>query len=335
MDVGYTNDPFVIAKNPKATAIDSALQVDLDGPRCCADSLGPKFYSGVGGADRLHLRSLAFRRRQGDPRHALDHEQGHQQDRARADARSRRRHDALARPSGSDFTEYGAVNLYGRSLQERAPLIISVRSPRPPRDARPRGFRASRRASPLHQGDDFRKKKSMRRPNKKPHAVRKSSGPHVAFFCRARPVATRTFSTRHSAVPANLSVQALSGQSASVRRRADGYAVADLRYRRPRATQGDAPCRANNARRYARTRNRRESRPCPIAKPTGAFGAPVACIRSVVLRRQTAGGPSFHRRRRIGRPGHRIVRDDRTGILNQIAVGYHIQHAHGPSPDKS
>ena len=33
---------------------------------------------------------------------------------------------------------------------------------------------------------------------------------------------------------------ALSGQSASVRRRADGYAVADLRYRRPRATQGDA-----------------------------------------------------------------------------------------------
>lgn len=37
---------------------------------------------------------------------------------------------------------------------------------------------------------------------------------------------------------------ALSGQSASVRRRADGYAVADLRYRRPRATQGDAPCRA-------------------------------------------------------------------------------------------
>ena len=48
MDVGYTNDPFVIAKNPKVTAINSALQVDLTG-QICADSLGTKFYSGVGG----------------------------------------------------------------------------------------------------------------------------------------------------------------------------------------------------------------------------------------------------------------------------------------------
>ena len=48
MDVGYTNDPFIIAKNPKVTAINSALQVDLTG-QICADSLGTKFYSGVGG----------------------------------------------------------------------------------------------------------------------------------------------------------------------------------------------------------------------------------------------------------------------------------------------
>ena len=34
MDVGYTNDPFVIAKNPKVTAINSALQVDLTGQIC-------------------------------------------------------------------------------------------------------------------------------------------------------------------------------------------------------------------------------------------------------------------------------------------------------------
>ena len=47
MDVGYTNDPFVIAKNPKVTAINSALQVDITG-QVCADSLGTKFYSGVG-----------------------------------------------------------------------------------------------------------------------------------------------------------------------------------------------------------------------------------------------------------------------------------------------
>ena len=47
-DVGYTNDPFIIAKNPKVTAINSALQIDLTG-QICADSLGTQFYSGVGG----------------------------------------------------------------------------------------------------------------------------------------------------------------------------------------------------------------------------------------------------------------------------------------------
>ncbi|MFI3303082.1 MAG: acetyl-CoA hydrolase/transferase C-terminal domain-containing protein, partial [Rikenellaceae bacterium] len=47
MDVGYTNDPYIIAKNDRVTAINSALQVDLTG-QVCADSLGTKFYSGVG-----------------------------------------------------------------------------------------------------------------------------------------------------------------------------------------------------------------------------------------------------------------------------------------------
>ena len=47
-DVGYTNDPFIISQNPKVTALNSALQVDLTG-QICADSLGTKFYSGVGG----------------------------------------------------------------------------------------------------------------------------------------------------------------------------------------------------------------------------------------------------------------------------------------------
>ena len=42
-DVGYTNDPSVIAQNPKVTAINSALQIDLTG-QICADSLGTRFY---------------------------------------------------------------------------------------------------------------------------------------------------------------------------------------------------------------------------------------------------------------------------------------------------
>lgn len=48
MDVAYTNDPKIISKNPKMTAINSALQVDITG-QVCADSIGTKFYSGVGG----------------------------------------------------------------------------------------------------------------------------------------------------------------------------------------------------------------------------------------------------------------------------------------------
>lgn len=48
MDVGYTNDPFIIAQQPKMTAINSALQIDITG-QVCADSIGTKFYSGTGG----------------------------------------------------------------------------------------------------------------------------------------------------------------------------------------------------------------------------------------------------------------------------------------------
>ena len=44
----YTNDPKVIAQNPNMVAINAALQVDLTG-QVCADSLGPRQFSGVGG----------------------------------------------------------------------------------------------------------------------------------------------------------------------------------------------------------------------------------------------------------------------------------------------
>ena len=44
----YVNDPFVISRNDKVVAINSALSVDLTG-QVCADSVGSHFYSGVGG----------------------------------------------------------------------------------------------------------------------------------------------------------------------------------------------------------------------------------------------------------------------------------------------
>ena len=48
MDVGYTNDPYVISQNDNFVALNSALQIDLTG-QVCADSLGTKFWSGAGG----------------------------------------------------------------------------------------------------------------------------------------------------------------------------------------------------------------------------------------------------------------------------------------------
>ncbi|MDR0414459.1 MAG: 4-hydroxybutyrate CoA-transferase, partial [Prevotellaceae bacterium] len=125
-DVGYTNDPFVIAKNPKVTAINSALQVDLTG-QVCADSLGTKFYSGVGGQiDFIYGASLS---------------QGGKAIIAMPSVTNKGVSKiAPVLTSGAGVvttrnhihwlvTEHGAVNLYGKTLQERAKLIISVAHP--------------------------------------------------------------------------------------------------------------------------------------------------------------------------------------------------------------
>ena len=47
-DVAYTNDPFIIAQNPRVCAINSCLEIDLTG-QICADSIGTRIFSGVGG----------------------------------------------------------------------------------------------------------------------------------------------------------------------------------------------------------------------------------------------------------------------------------------------
>jgi acyl-CoA hydrolase len=126
MDVGYTNDPFIIAQNPMVTAINSALQVDLTG-QINADSLGTKHYSGVGG--QVDFVYGASRSKGGKAIIAMPSVT----------------HKGVSKISPtllpgagvvtSRFhvhwfvTEYGAVNLYGRSMQERARLIISVAHP--------------------------------------------------------------------------------------------------------------------------------------------------------------------------------------------------------------
>ena len=47
-DVAWTNNPYIIAQNPKVMSINSCLEIDLTG-QICADSIGTKIYSGIGG----------------------------------------------------------------------------------------------------------------------------------------------------------------------------------------------------------------------------------------------------------------------------------------------
>lgn len=126
MDVGYTNDPFIIAKNPKTTAINSALQVDITG-QVCADSLGTKFYSGFGGqVDFVYGASLS----EGGKAIIAMPSVTNKGISKIAPVLSSGAGVVTTRAHVHWFvTEYGAVNLYGRSLQERANLIISVAHP--------------------------------------------------------------------------------------------------------------------------------------------------------------------------------------------------------------
>ena len=126
MDVGYTNDPFIIAQNPKVTAINSALQIDITG-QVCADSLGTTFYSGVGG--QIDFIYGASRSEGGKAIIAMPSATNKGLSKI-----------APVLTSGAGVvttrshihwlvTEYGAVNLYGKTLQERARLITGIAHP--------------------------------------------------------------------------------------------------------------------------------------------------------------------------------------------------------------
>lgn len=125
-DVRYTNRVNIIAKNPKVTAINSALQIDITG-QVCADSIGTKFYSGVGGQiDFLRGASLS---KGGKPIIAIP----------TVTNKGISKIAPILTPGAGVVstranihwlvTEYGAVNLYGRTLQDRAKLIISIAHP--------------------------------------------------------------------------------------------------------------------------------------------------------------------------------------------------------------
>ncbi|MBC8333530.1 MAG: acetyl-CoA hydrolase/transferase family protein [Anaerolineae bacterium] len=121
----YVNDPFVIAKNERMVAVNSAIEVDLTG-QVCADSIGPKLYSGVGG--QLDFIYGAARSKGGVPIISLP---------SKAKSFSRivplLKHGAGVVTSRNHVhyivTEYGVANLYGKTIRQRALALINIAHP--------------------------------------------------------------------------------------------------------------------------------------------------------------------------------------------------------------
>lgn len=126
LDIAYVNDVSVIRKNPKVVAINSAIEVDVTG-QVCADSIGTKFYSGVGGQmDFIRGASLS---EGGKPIIAL----------SSATHRGVSKIVSQLKPGAGVVTtrahvhyvvsEYGVADLYGKSIRERIHAMIDIAHP--------------------------------------------------------------------------------------------------------------------------------------------------------------------------------------------------------------
>lgn len=123
----YTNDPFIIAKNDKMVAINSALQVDLTG-QVCADSMGPKFYSGFGG--QVDFIRGASRSKDGKPIIGIPS--------TAKDGKVSRIVPFLTEGAGVTtsrgdvhyvVTEYGIADLYGKTIRQRTKALVDIAHP--------------------------------------------------------------------------------------------------------------------------------------------------------------------------------------------------------------
>ncbi|HYA03522.1 MAG TPA: GNAT family N-acetyltransferase [Syntrophobacteria bacterium] len=123
----YTNDFFVISKNDKMVCINSALEVDLSG-QVCSDSMGYTIYSGVGGTVDFIRGSLLSKGGMSIfvlPSTTLDGKQSRLVPTLSEGA------GVVNTRGGVHYivTEFGAVNLHGKSIRERALALISIAHP--------------------------------------------------------------------------------------------------------------------------------------------------------------------------------------------------------------
>jgi acyl-CoA hydrolase len=125
-EAAYTNDTAIIRRNPKVTAINSAIEIDLTG-QICADTIGNRQYSGVGGQmDFIRGASLS---KGGKPIFAM----------TAATAKGISKITPYLKEGAGVtttrahvhhvVTEYGTVDLFGKNLKQRAKALIDIAHP--------------------------------------------------------------------------------------------------------------------------------------------------------------------------------------------------------------
>jgi acetyl-CoA hydrolase len=125
----YVNDPFIVSQNDRMVAINSAIEVDLTG-QVCADSIGSRIYSGVGG--QVDMLYGAARSKGGVPIVALPST-------AVVKGETLSKLVPMLRPGAGVVTgrylvhyvvtEHGVADLYGKTLRQRARALIDIAAP--------------------------------------------------------------------------------------------------------------------------------------------------------------------------------------------------------------
>lgn len=126
LDIAYVNDPRILSLNPKVTAINSAIEIDLTG-QVCSDSIGTYQYSGIGGQMDF-IRGAALSEG-GKPIIALPSITAKGVSRIvpylneGAGVVTTRGHTHWV------VTENGAINLFGMNMEQRAKALIAIAHP--------------------------------------------------------------------------------------------------------------------------------------------------------------------------------------------------------------
>lgn len=126
LNIDYVNDTSVIRTNPKVTAVNAAIEVDITG-QVCADSIGTYHYSGVGGQmDFVRGASLS---EGGKPIIALPSITSKGESRISAFLKQGAGVVTTRAHAHYIVTEYGIAYLYGKNMRQRAKALIGIAHP--------------------------------------------------------------------------------------------------------------------------------------------------------------------------------------------------------------